>query len=381
MDRTYYSPRHPSVALQQAAGSLVAWACPETGGVFLASTSVYHLLQTVLGMDFGVLKASPEHPEGRDAPIHCPECSALMKTVALRGVPVDYCVGCGSLWFDPGELHQLTEGRFGVEAGQPVPLKKASRPTGPTLPPPGRGVGLAPVEPRPDRARAPWANDEPVALMDGLYSLVGDAQVIRIEQGHTQAELMFGWDSANTYHAMSLHGEALGHMTERSEGVGGAATRILLGSRRPLVVEVVDRSYRQALMDIKRPFGLWPVMTITTATGRPLGTVQRRLSIHRRYALTDDTGRAFATIQSPLLRFWTFHILDHRGQRVGALRKKWSGFIKEAYTSADNFELDFGARDWTLAQRCVIFAAAVSVDFDYFERPSRGSLSAGLLTS
>ncbi|MEL6180591.1 MAG: phospholipid scramblase-related protein [Myxococcota bacterium] len=392
MKPTYRSPRKPHVTLQPTAGSLVAWACPETGGIFLSPNSVYHLIQNILGMDFGTLRALPDYTEdrGSNTPLLCSECDTPMKTVVLKDVPVDYCTMCGSLWFDPGELHALTEGRFGTEAGTPVPLKKPRKQPHdlsprPDRPPQGHQVGpttayLARGQALGPQSRADWDAQEPVALMDGLRSLTSE-RMVRIEQDFTQAEIMLGWESANRYHVSSAGGASLGHILERSEGIGGTAARFFLGSWRPLTIEVVDRFYRQALMDITRPMGLWPVMTIVTATGRRLGTVQSQFAwLQRRYVLRDDKGRHFATIQSPLWRFWTFYVMNHQGAEVAVIRKKWSGFIREAYTSADNFELDFGVEDWSLAQRCILLAAAISIDFDYFEKGHQGSVSAGLLT-
>ena len=75
----------------------------------------------------------------------------------------------------------------------------------------------------------------------------------------------------------------------------------------------------------------------------------------------------FATIKSPLWRFWTFPLLDAEGREVARIEKRWSGFFKEVMSDADKFEVDVGTHAWTLAERAVIFAAAISIDFDFFE--------------
>jgi hypothetical protein len=96
----------------------------------------------------------------------------------------------------------------------------------------------------------------------------------------------------------------------------------------------------------------------------------------RRFDMRDAQGKVFATIESPLWRFWTFPVLDAQGQRQGVIRKRWSGLFREAMSDADKFELDFGTHPWTLAQRSVIFAAAISIDFDFFENnQQRGARS------
>ena len=45
------------------------------------------------------------------------------------------------------------------------------------------------------------------------------------------------------------------------------------------------------------------------------------------------------------------------------IAKKWSGFLQEYYSNADNFSVDFGRHPWTLTQRAVILAAAISIEY------------------
>ena len=103
------------------------------------------------------------------------------------------------------------------------------------------------------------------------------------------------------------------------------------------------------------------------ATGEVVGRVKRRWSLLRRvYELSDARGLVFARIVSPLLRIWTFPILDGSGQQRGQISKKWSGAMQEYWTDADKFRIEFGAA-WSHGQRAVIVAAAVAIDFDFFE--------------
>lgn len=52
-----------------------------------------------------------------DIPMRCPICRiSSMETVSSTGVDIDRCATCDALWFDPGEIRELTEGRLGVSA-------------------------------------------------------------------------------------------------------------------------------------------------------------------------------------------------------------------------------------------------------------------------
>ena len=74
----------------------------------------------------------------------------------------------------------------------------------------------------------------------------------------------------------------------------------------------------------------------------------------------------FARIVGPLLRIWTFNIIDASGRQRGEISKKWSGFTQEYITDADRFRIAFGD-GWTAEQKAVLLAAAFSVDYDFFE--------------
>ena len=106
------------------------------------------------------------------------------------------------------------------------------------------------------------------------------------------------------------------------------------------------------------------------ATGRLLGVAQQRFSLLRkRLDLAGPTGRPLARLTGPLLRPWT--VLVEQGpesnpREVGRIEKKWSGLLRETFTDADNFLVTLPAGDEPL--RALVLAAAVLVDFLWFER-------------
>ena len=57
-------------------------------------------------------------------------------------------------------------------------------------------------------------------------------------------------------------------------------------------------------------------------------------------------------------------------QEVGLIQKKWSGLLKELFTDADNFWVDFEAvADPQL--RALLFSATVLIDIVHFENRGR----------
>lgn len=65
------------------------------------------------------------------------------------------------------------------------------------------------------------------------------------------------------------------------------------------------------------------------------------------------------------------------GVSKAQISKKWGGALREIFTDADTYRVSFENGNWSRFQRRVIFAAAISIDFDFFEnnQGSRGGLS------
>ena len=61
-----------------------------------------------------------------------------------------------------------------------------------------------------------------------------------------------------------------------------------------------------------------------------------------------------------------FPVKSQNGRTVGEIKKKWGGLAKEALTNVDAFSVRWSGL--SLNQKTAVFAAAVSIDFDCFER-------------
>ena len=57
--------------------------------------------------------------------LSCPGCRSKMSPLQLRGVTLDVCFGCGSLWVDKGDLEAVSSGRYQMPAPT-QPQAKAS---------------------------------------------------------------------------------------------------------------------------------------------------------------------------------------------------------------------------------------------------------------
>jgi uncharacterized protein YxjI len=201
---------------------------------------------------------------------------------------------------------------------------------------------------------------------------------LSLRQRKEWVEILIDFETRNQYAVRGAGGEELGTLAEQGGGLGRVLARWLLRSHRPLEAALCDRA-GALLLRFSRPFFfLFSDLHVTDAEGRRVGSVHRRFGIlNRRYDLRDAFGRTFARVRSPLWRIWTFFVEAEDGRRA-TIGKRWGGLLREVFADADTFGVDFSQASFGPDERAVIFAAAVSIDFDFFENNAgKGGLLGG----
>ena len=190
---------------------------------------------------------------------------------------------------------------------------------------------------------------------------------LSLKQRKEWVEILVDFETRNQYAVRGPHGEELGTLAEEGGGLGRVLTRWLLRSHRPLDAALCDRT-GAVVLRLSRPFFfLFSDLLVADAGGQRVGSVQRRFGIlHRRYDLRGASGLTFARVSGPIWRIWTFFVEAEDG-RAATIGKKWGGLLREAFADADTFGIDFSQASWSPEERAVIFSAAVSIDFDFFE--------------
>lgn len=338
-----------------------AVGCQRCGGHLMPGHGALQLVQE-LGIDPTLIPQLARDLGRRGK--SCPACAATTQVVPLKGVDVDWCPGCGTTWFDRGELERLSP------QVTPVSLAPAEG-----APPPGPGPARAGAPAAPvssAAAMAPLAGRAVARAGEALQAFFGSLPIVQIRQKVELGEALLGFEQSNKY-AIDLGDRGVGYALEEQGGWWGILRRQLLRSHRPLDVAVHDPSGHVTL-SLSRPFFFFfSELRVEAADGTLLGYVRRRFSVlYKKYDLCDARGMPFAHVKAAFWRIWKFPIVDVRGQEVGAIQKRWSGMLKEMFTDADNFTVDFGqAVAWPLEQRAVLFSAALSIDMDFFDDNQR----------
>ncbi|MCK5081799.1 MAG: scramblase, partial [Candidatus Omnitrophica bacterium] len=170
--------------------------------------------------------------------------------------------------------------------------------------------------------------------MEKLASVEG----LVVSQKKEWGEIMTGFETKNRY----VISDSMGNELYRAAEEGGSFfARWFLKALRPFQISV--RTYEdQSVLRVVRPFRFFFYrLDVFDAQGGLLGTVERRFSLLRRiYSILDSSGQEVFQIFGPILHPWTFEIRE--GDMIhGKITKKWSGFLKEGFTDADNFGITF----------------------------------------
>lgn len=192
-----------------------------------------------------------------------------------------------------------------------------------------------------------------------------------LHQKKEWAEIIVGIESRNKYQLLTIEGHPIGFLAEIGSGFFHFIKRNLLRTHRSLKIQVWDNQKREAFY-FNRPF-YWFFSDIEVYdTGhKRLGSAHRKFSFFSKiYDICDENGVVFSKIRAPFWRIWKFPILNQRGDEVGFIQKKWGGFLKEVFTDADNFLIEF-PKDYSQQLKTVILATTVIIDLDYFDDNQR----------
>jgi hypothetical protein len=120
----------------------------------------------------------------------------------------------------------------------------------------------------------------------------------------------------------------------------------------------------------RRPFRwFFSHLDVLDGPGAAIGSVTREFALLRRvYTVRDAAGRLRFTLFGPVLRPWTFQIMQD-DREVGLIQKRWSGMLKEAFSDADNFGVTFPP-DADPATKSLLLGAVFLIDFVHFENRS-----------
>ena len=154
-------------------------------------------------------------------------------------------------------------------------------------------------------------------------------------------------------------------------GAGGFILRQMFNNARACKLQIFDPQGQEIGL-IDKPFRF--IFSEMAAIGKntqgmgEVGRVKRVSMITRNYTISVGGVNQFS-IKSSLFQFGRFKFdITRNGIVVASIAKKYEGFMKMAFTQADNFSIQFFDKNLTLEERYSLFATLFLIDFDVFEQ-------------
>ncbi|KAF2353306.1 Scramblase [Trinorchestia longiramus] len=197
-----------------------------------------------------------------------------------------------------------------------------------------------------------------------------------VKQKKEMIEIFLGYESANKYEVMNNLGQIIFMAMEESD----CCSRNMCANLRPLDIKIIDGN-KTEVMSFSRPLACtgccYPcclqTMDIECPPGTAIGRLEQEWSILTpKFAVKDETGRTVLKIEGPICQCSLcgdveFEVLSSEGNtQVGKISKKWGGILKESFTDADYFGVNF-PMDLDAKVKASLLGALFLIDFLYFE--------------
>ena len=298
-------------------------------------------------------------------PLNCPTCAGTSLVEVKYGgdarLSVDACAKCGGVYLDAQEL------KVAAQLAQSMPRAVRRPPATTATPPRTASPGF--------HGAAAVAMAPPVASLSAFEAVMARGGALFVKQRKEWTEILTDFETRNKYDLFDAEGMPVGHIAEHANGIAGTLGRLFLKTRRTFEASVWNVE-RQPMLAFRRPFfWFFSDIYVTTVDGRPIGSAHHKFNwLTARYELCDATGRLFAVVRKPIFSLWRFPIFTPQGGAAGQITRKWGGVMKELFTSADTYALDFGGgtQSWRASERAVMLALSLAIDLDFFDSRGKG---------
>ncbi|XP_078522633.1 phospholipid scramblase 1-like [Lissotriton helveticus] len=199
---------------------------------------------------------------------------------------------------------------------------------------------------------------------------------ILIHQQVELLEVLTGFETNNKYEIKNALGQRVYFAAEEND----CCTRMCCGPARSFVISVIDNTGRE-VMKLQRPYRcsscFCPCCLQELEVQAPPGTtvgyvIQNWHPCLPKFTVQNEKKEGVLKIIGPCVTCsccgdvnFEVKSLDE-SQDVGRISKQWSGFVKEAFTDADNFGIQF-PMDLDVKIKAALLGACFLIDFMFFE--------------
>ena len=178
---------------------------------------------------------------------------------------------------------------------------------------------------------------------------------------HQKAKLV---ELTNQYELQDADGNGIGFVEEVGQSKGRKVLRALTKFDQYLThrLEIRDAEGRAVLTLVRPAKFMKSRVDVADAAGAALGSiVQQNVVGKKRFTFEAPDGTVVGELLGENWRSWDFQIVDPSGTEVARVTKKWTGLLREGFTTADRYVFEAQpALDGAL--RPLAFAAALAID-------------------
>ncbi len=139
-------------------------------------------------------------------------------------------------------------------------------------------------------------------------------------------------------------------------------------SRLPTAVNIYEQEGQPPVVSIRRGFTFLRQKIRVVAGNQQLGYFKSKLiSIGGGFYVYDNQDQQVAEVKGNW-KGWDFQFINNNGRQIGTVTKKWAGFGKELFTSADNYMISLSDLNGASpAASALLLAAGLAIDIVYKE--------------
>uniref|UniRef100_A0A3Q0SMH6 Phospholipid scramblase n=1 Tax=Amphilophus citrinellus TaxID=61819 RepID=A0A3Q0SMH6_AMPCI len=181
---------------------------------------------------------------------------------------------------------------------------------------------------------------------------------------------LIGFESNNKYEVRNVMGQNVYYAVEEND----CLSRQCCGPLRPFTIHILD-NFGQEVITITRPlkFSLNDHCIPSLFTLCTLGyLIQQWHPFSPKFIVANEHNEPVLKIHGPFCG-WSclpdvdFEILTmDEVSKIGKISKQWTGLLREAFTDADNFGIQF-PMDLDVRMKAVMIGACFLIDFMFFE--------------
>ncbi|XP_063105226.1 phospholipid scramblase 1 isoform X3 [Cavia porcellus] len=210
---------------------------------------------------------------------------------------------------------------------------------------------------------------------------------ILVHQQIELLEVLVGFETNNKYEIKNSLGQRVYFAVEDND----CCTRNCCGPARPFTLKILDNLGRE-VVTMERPLRcsscFFPCclqeIEIQAPPGVPIGYVSQKWHpCLPKFTVQNERREDVLKIIGPCIVCSCCSDIDFEVKSldeqsvVGKISKQWSGFVREAFTDADNFGIQFPL-DLDVKMKTVMLGACFLIDFMFFEHTDNQNQRSGV---